>query len=120
MHSTRRSADSSPQGPTSMPALPYRPCWTEINRQAIRGNIALLRERIPPTTQILAVVKANAYGHGMVPVSEIAREQEAAYLGVSSLEEGVALRQAGIESPVLVLGSLYPFENFPVLFDYRL
>jgi len=69
---------------------------------------------------MLAVVKANGYGLGLLTVSRIAVEEGAVCLGVSSVEEGIALRDAGFSIPVLILGSLYPFESFPLLFPYRL
>ena len=98
----------------------YRPCRAEIDLSAFRRNIQTLRKTLPESTQLLTVVKANAYGHGAVAIAQAAERESVAYLGVSSLEEGVELRQAGLKMPILVLGSLFPFENFPVLFDYQL
>jgi alanine racemase len=69
---------------------------------------------------MLAVVKANGYGLGLRSVAQVAVEEGAAYLGVSSVEEGITLREAGHPTPVLILGSLYPFESFPLLFQHRL
>ena len=65
-------------------------------------------------------MKADAYGHGLLTAAHAALEAGAVFLGVSSLEEGEALRVAGIKAPVLILGSLYPFDNFSVLFDRKL
>ncbi len=87
---------------------------------ALRANWRALKALVSPGSQMLAVVKANAYGHGLLPTARVAVEEGAALLGVSSLEEGVALRESGFKIPVLILGSLYPFDNFPVLFDYHL
>jgi alanine racemase len=98
----------------------YRPCWADIDLAALRHNFRELRRGLAATTRILSVVKADAYGHGLVPVSRVAIRCGASFLGVSSLEEGVALREAGIQTPVLVLGTLYPFSNFPVLFKKKL
>lgn len=98
----------------------YRPCWAEIHRAALRRNLQTLRRRLRPGVKCLAVVKANAYGHGLVPVSRLAVQAGASHLGVSSLEEGVALREAGCRRPILILGSLYPFDNFPLLFEMQL
>jgi len=104
-----------------MTAAPsYRPCWADIDLTAFRRNLQTLQSTLPPTTGVMAVVKANAYGHGSVSIARAAQDGGAAYLGVSSLEEGVELRQAGIRTPILVLGSLFPFENFPVLFEHQL
>jgi alanine racemase len=68
----------------------------------------------------LAVVKADGYGHGLAACARATLEAGASHLGVSSIEEGIALRDQGVTAPVLLLGSLYPFDNFPVLFDYNL
>jgi alanine racemase len=80
----------------------------------------MLRSKLAKEVQMLAVVKANGYGLGLLNVSQIAVEEGAAYLGVSSVEEGIALRDAGISVPILILGSLYPFESFALLFQYHL
>jgi len=100
--------------------MSYRPCWAEIDLSAFSRNIQTLQKTLPDSTQLMTVVKANAYGHGSVAIAEAAEKSKVAYLGVSSLEEGVELRKAGLKTPILVLGSLFPFENFPVLFDYQL
>ncbi len=80
----------------------YRPTWVEIDLDAIRHNVATLRELVAPAA-ILAVVKADAYGHGVVPVAKAAIEAGAAALGVALVEEGVRLRDAGVDVPILVL-----------------
>lgn len=86
----------------------YRPTIAEISLDALSGNIAAFRRRIEPGTKLLASVKANAYGHGLV---ETAREAAAAgsdYLGVAFLDEALELRRAGIRTPILVLGYTPP------------
>jgi alanine racemase len=98
----------------------YRPCWVDVHLDALRHNFNALKRTLAPKTRVLAVVKANAYGHGLIPASQVAIRCGAEFLGVSSLEEGIALRDAGIKTPVLVLGTLYPFDNFRVLFEYAL
>jgi alanine racemase len=97
-----------------------RPCWLEINLDALRRNFEALRRKLSPNTSVLAVVKANGYGHGLEAATKVAIQSGAAYLGVSSLEEGVALRKGHVRSPVLILGSLYPFHHFSVLFEKNL
>ena len=82
----------------------HRPCWADVDLAAFRRNWRLLKRLLADRTAILAVVKANAYGHGLLPLAKAAVEEGAAYLGVSSLEEGIALRDAGITAPVLILG----------------
>jgi len=90
----------------------FRPTWAEIDLGALVGNLRLLRKRVGPLVKLMFVVKANAYGHDAVLCSLAAQKARAAdWLGVSSVEEGVALRGAGVRLPILVLGSLYPFES---------
>ncbi|AUZ88771.1 alanine racemase [Arthrobacter sp. TmT3-37] len=72
----------------------------EIDLDALRHNIRHLRDVAHPA-RVMAVVKANAYGHGAVPVARAALEAGAAWLGVAHISEGVALRRAGIEAPIL-------------------
>jgi alanine racemase len=78
----------------------HRPTHVVVDLEAIRHNVALLR---PEGVELMAVVKANAYGHGDVHVSRAALEAGATWLGVALVEEGLALRAAGIEAPILVL-----------------
>jgi alanine racemase len=98
----------------------FRPTWAEIDLNALRANLRKLRARCG-RSQLMFVVKANAYGHGAVECSRFAeKEKLAEWLGVSSVEEGVTLREAGVKLPVLVLGSLYPFESFLAAADHGL
>jgi alanine racemase len=83
-----------------------RPTVAEINLSALRHNFRALRSLLPASTSIFAVVKANAYGHGAVPVSRTLAEEGVRMLGVATVEEGVELRQAGIRCPVVVLGGV--------------
>ncbi|MEK7232212.1 MAG: alanine racemase [Elusimicrobiota bacterium] len=90
----------------------FRPTWAEIDLSALVGNLRLLRKLVGPRVKIMFVVKANAYGHGAEICSLAAQKARATdWLGVSSVEEGLALRSAGVKLPVLILGSLYPFES---------
>lgn len=90
----------------------FRPTWAEIDLGALTRNLRRLSARMPAGTKVMFVVKANAYGHGAEACALAAQKARAAdWLGVSSVEEGVALRDAGVRLPVLVLGSLYPFES---------
>jgi alanine racemase len=85
----------------------YRPVWAEIDLQAVRANVEALRARCAPA-ELLAVVKADGYGHGAVPVARAALEAGATGLGVALVEEGIELREAGIDAPVLVLSEPVP------------
>ncbi|HEX5175426.1 MAG TPA: alanine racemase [Chthoniobacteraceae bacterium] len=77
---------------------------------ALRHNARLARERIGPRTALLAVVKANAYGHGMIEVAQALRE-EAELFGVANLHEAMDLRAGGIQHPILILGPSLPAEQ---------
>jgi alanine racemase len=79
-----------------------RAVWSEVDLAAIRHNVRVLRDIAHPAG-VLAVVKANAYGHGAVPVARAAVDAGASWLGVARVEEGVQLREAGIDAPVLLL-----------------
>lgn len=85
----------------------FRPVWAEVDLGAIRANVRALRDAVAPA-RVLAVVKADAYGHGAIPVGRAALDAGAAWLGVALVEEGVALREAGIDAPVLVLSEPVP------------
>lgn len=87
-----------------------RPVWAEIDLAAIANNVEAIRRLVSPPTQIMAVVKANAYGHGAVEVSRVALEHGADWLGVAIYEEAEELRQAGIGAPILILGYSPPDE----------
>lgn len=76
-----------------------------IDLGAIRQNYRALADWLPAPTRVMAVVKANAYGHGLVPVARAVTREGAPMLAVAIPEEGVQLRQAGIQTPVLVLGA---------------
>jgi len=81
-----------------------RPVWLEVNLDAIAHNVKKIRQAVGKNTQIIAVVKANAYGHGAIEVSEALLENGVTMLGVGVIEEGVVLREAGIKAPILVCG----------------
>jgi alanine racemase len=78
--------------------------WATIELDAIGSNLAALRSRIPEATLLMAVVKADAYGHGMVPVARAALEAGATWLGVATADEALALRSAEATASILVLG----------------
>jgi len=78
--------------------------WVEISRKALANNISVARAHLNPRIKIMAVVKANAYGHGILPVAAIAGEEGADFFGVNSIQEAVLLRNAKIKKPILVLG----------------
>lgn len=96
-----------------------RPVWTEVDLSAIRKNVAVMRSFIEPTTLFMAVVKADAYGHGIEEVSRVVLESGADRLGVALVEEGVRLRRVGIEAPIQVLHEV-PFSAAELVVDHNL
>ncbi|MFQ5840126.1 MAG: alanine racemase [Candidatus Methylomirabilales bacterium] len=85
-----------------------RPARAVIHLGAYARNLDRVRSLVGSAVQIMAVVKADAYGHGALPIARIALEAGATWLGVALPEEGAALRQAGIAAPILVLGPTSP------------
>jgi alanine racemase len=86
----------------SLPALP-RTAWLEIDLEALRANLVLLRTAAGPDVAVRPVVKADAYGHGVLPVARTLLEAGADGLCVAALDEALVLRDAGLTAPVLVL-----------------
>lgn len=82
-----------------------RNTFAEINLTAIKNNVRIAKNNLLPTTKLCAVVKANAYGHGAVPVARAAEQAGADYFAVAFCQEGLELRQAGITKPILILGT---------------
>jgi alanine racemase len=82
-----------------------RPTRIRVNLPAIGHNLAQIRAHCG--VPVMAIVKADAYGHGLVPVARYLEAQGVDHLGVAFLEEGVALREAGIRTPILVLGGIF-------------
>ncbi|MGA7104941.1 MAG: alanine racemase [Candidatus Deferrimicrobiaceae bacterium] len=83
-----------------------RPTLAEIHLPALRHNVRTIRSLLPSPTSIFAIVKANAYGHGAVPVSRTLREEGVRIFGVATVEEGIELRQGEIQEPIVVLGGV--------------
>jgi len=100
--------------------LLYRPTWAEISLDAIRHNLKKLSSAASPA-KLLFIVKANSYGHGAAVLARMAeKEKLVSCFGVSSVEEGAALRKSGIKLPILVLGSLYPFKTIIAAIRHKL
>lgn len=89
--------------------LPPRTTWIEVSRSALTHNLHLLRSRLTPGAQLMAVVKANAYGHGAAETARTLQQAGADRFAVATLTEAVELRQAGIMRPILVLGYTPPW-----------
>lgn len=95
------------------------PVWAEIDLKAIAHNVSELRRITQPDARLMAVVKANGYGHGAVEVSRCALQNGATVLGVARIEEGIQIRKAGIKVPILVFGCT-PAEQAEDLLNYDL
>jgi alanine racemase len=99
-----------------------RPAWVDVDLAALENNLARIRERLagsPVPPKVMAVVKADAYGHGAVGVSRALEAAGVDWLGVALLEEGAEIRRAGVQLPVLVLGTARP-EKIALYARYRL
>jgi len=94
----------------------YRPSWAEIDLDHIMYNIKQMKEKLTPSSKIIAVVKADAYGHGAVEVAKAALKAGAEGVAVALLEEAIALRDARIDVPILVLGRVFP-EHAPIALE---
>jgi alanine racemase len=98
-----------------MRETPGRPTVAEVSLSALRANCRRARALVGADVAVMAVVKADAYGHGAVAAARAFLEAGAAALGVSTVEEGAALRAAGVAAPVVVLGGAFPGEEEAVV-----
>jgi alanine racemase len=89
---------------------PDRPTWVEVDVGAIAHNVRRLKEIVGPRVEIMAILKADGYGHGALRVARTALANGAAMVGVACLSEAITLRRAGITAPVLVLGYTPPVQ----------
>lgn len=83
--------------------LPLRPSWAEVQPEILAQNVRTLRQMLSPEVTLMAVVKANAYGHGAIMAAHTALLNGAGYLAVASMAEAMELRHAGINAPILIL-----------------
>lgn len=97
----------------------YRDSWVEIDLDCIYKNVHSMKQFLPKTSGVMAVVKANAYGHGDAMVASIALEAGATYLAVAFLDEALSLRQQNIQAPILVLGAVRP-EDVKIAADNKI
>ncbi|WP_257351828.1 alanine racemase [Pseudalkalibacillus decolorationis] len=86
----------------------YRDTWAEINLDYIKQNYLHIKNHLSKGTKVMGVVKANGYGHGAVQVAKALIDSGIDYLAVAILDEAIALRRAGIDTPILVLGWVGP------------
>jgi len=96
-----------------------RSTWAEINLGALSHNLGVVRKTIAREQRIVAVVKADAYGHGLIPVSQLLSKDGVHMLGITQIEEGCELRKAGISTPILLMTG-FAEEEIEALFQYKL
>ncbi|UII56215.1 alanine racemase [Cytobacillus spongiae] len=89
-------------------SLFYRDTWVEVDLDHVASNVMNMKQHLPSDVQLIAVVKANAYGHGDVQIARTALQNGAEYLAVAFMDEAIALRKKGIVAPILVLGASRP------------
>lgn len=94
--------------------------WVEIDLSALSYNIKQLLKILSPRTQLMAVVKADAYGHGAVTVAQTVLESGASWLGVATVPEAIQLREAGIKAPILILGASHTTEQIQAIAQWKL
>jgi alanine racemase len=94
--------------------------WVEIDLTALAHNIQQLLRLLAPTTELMTVVKADAYGHGAVTVAQTVLQAGASWLGVATIPEGIELREAGITAPILVLGATHTAEQIRAIAQWKL
>ncbi len=105
--------------PQPRPSFSKGRAWIELDSQALAHNLALLQSRLPRSCQLMPAVKANAYGHGSVPICKELQRLGIRHFCVASLHEGIELRKNGISGEILILGYTHPSQAY-LLHRYRL
>lgn len=94
--------------------------WVNIDLKALESNVRQIQQQLLPQTALMAVVKADGYGHGAVTVAQTALEHGATWLGVATIVEGIELRQANIDAPILVLGATHTVQEIEAIVRWQL
>lgn len=94
--------------------------WIEINLEILADNVRRLKRLLSEKTELMAVVKADAYGHGAITVAQTAIAAGASWLGVATVPEGIQLREAGIQTPILILGATHTPEQIQAIAHWQL
>lgn len=102
-----------------LPIQPRRDAWLEVDLNAIEANAQAIQNCVPKGTRIMAIIKADAYGHGAVMLAPILQTYGVSWFGVASIDEALQLRQAGIETPILVIGAI-PDWAIPVAVEHNI
>lgn len=103
-----------------VPSLYQERAWVEISRTALTSNVRYLLGRLSPGTEMMTVVKADAYGHGAVTVARTVLAAGAHWLGVATVPEGIELRENGISAPILVLGAVNAADEMRAIAHWQL
>ena len=99
---------------------PYPRTWIDIDLTALTHNLDVVRQSLPQGCRLALVAKADAYGHGLVPVARAAAHGHVDWICVATVQEGVALRGAGLETPIIVISPILPVEaEQAVYYDLR-
>ena len=94
--------------------------WVEIDLAAIAHNVTQIKRLLQNQTDLMAVVKADAYGHGAIAIAQAALQAGATWLGVATIPEGIELRESGIQAPILILGATYTPEQIRAIAHWNL
>jgi alanine racemase len=115
-----QATDTSWSATAHEATLARQRAWVEVNTASISANARSLKRCIGADAELMAVVKADGYGHGSIPVARAALAGGASQCGVATLAEGIELRRAGIEAPILVLGNLTQAEELRSCLHWQL
>ena len=105
---------------SALAAMRCERAWVEIDLAALAHNVQQMKSLLAPQTQLMTVVKADAYGHGACTVAQTALQAGASWLGVATIPEGIELRQAGINAPILILGATNTSEQIRAIAQWKL
>lgn len=113
------AADFDPEQLESIPEVDRRWAWVEVDLGAIRHNVVEAKRHLRPGCKLMAVVKADAYGHGAVKCAKAALNSGAGYLGVATVDEGMELRAADVRAPIMILAEP-PVSSIPLLLAHHI
>ena len=106
--------------PSLLDSVSCQRAWVEVDLAALAHNVRTLKAWLTPTTKLMAVVKADAYGHGAITVARTALANGADSLAIATLAEGVELRRGGITAPILILGAINAPEDIKAVAAWKL
>ncbi|MBM0740736.1 alanine racemase [Phormidium sp. CLA17] len=105
---------------SSLAQMQRERAWVEIDLAAIAHNVTQIKRLLQNRTAFMAVVKADAYGHGSIAIAQAALQARATWLGVATIPEGIELRESGIQAPILILGATYTPEQIRAIARWNL